>query len=164
MEALEPPPANISEFSFTGIELPEPAIEPSSIVPELAENPPMCCVLGKCAACCTTLTCSDPSLYPIIFLHGHSVSKSKSPEFSLDVFNKLQHGMQADGYINAGVVSPYSDPAGFAPGGCGRSGSPITVKASYYYDAYYNVTDYIIVPQTSENIDTTPSGSRISWT
>ena len=34
------------------------------------------------------------------------------------------------------------------------SGKPVTVKVSYYYDAFRKDDKYIVVPTSSENIDT----------
>ena len=36
----------------------------------------------------------------------------------------------------------------------GLSGKPVTIKASYYYDAFRKEDKYIVVPTKSENIDT----------
>ncbi|MEK6869407.1 MAG: hypothetical protein AABX74_04210, partial [Nanoarchaeota archaeon] len=73
----------------------------SRIKIELTPNYPVCCVFGECRRCCTQEECkSDPLLYPVLFLHGHSLNKDNSPDFSLDAFNKIQAGLQEDGYIS----------------------------------------------------------------
>ena len=121
----------------------------------LSDNPPICCVFNDCKPCCRDESCKDdPRTFPIIFLHGHSFAKSNSPEFSLDSFDKLQTKLQDDGYLNAGIVSLYSKNEPLQQGIWGLSGKPVTVKVSYYYDAFKKEDKYIVVPTKSENIDT----------
>ncbi len=121
----------------------------------LPDNPPICCVLNDCKPCCNNETCkNDPRTFPIILLHGHSLAKGNSPEFSLDSFNKLQEKLQDDGYLSAGTISLYSKNEPFQQGIWGLSGKPVTVKVSYYYDAFRKDDKYIVVPTKSENIDT----------
>lgn len=127
----------------------------TSIDGTLPDNPPVCCVLGDCGPCCNDESCkNDPKSFPVILLHGHSIAKDNSPEFSLDSFNKLQSKLQEDGYLNAGTVSLYSKNEKVQPGLWGFSGKPITVKVSYYYDAFLKDDKYIVIPTKSENIDT----------
>ncbi|MBI3035497.1 alpha/beta fold hydrolase [Candidatus Woesearchaeota archaeon] len=140
---LEPIRANIS-YSIV-----------SKIDTNLSDNPPICCVFNECGQCCRDDSCkNDPKTFPIIFLHGHSFAKDNSPEFSLEAFNKLQSKLQDDGYINAGIVSLYSQNEQLQKGVWGMSGKPVAVKASYYYDAFRKEDKYIAVPTKSENIDT----------
>ena len=121
----------------------------------LSDNLPLCCVFNDCKPCCNSDSCkNDPKTFPIIFVHGHSLARDNSPEFSLDSFNKMQSRLQEDGYLNAGIVSLYSQNEPVQKGIWGLSGKPITVKASYYYDAFRKEDKYIIVPTKSENIDT----------
>lgn len=121
----------------------------------LPDNPPICCVFNECEPCCTGDSCrNDPKTYPVILLHGHSLARGNSPEFSLDSFNILQAKLQEDGYLNAGIVSLYSQNESLQRGIWGLSGKPVTVKASYYYDAIRRDDRYIIIPTKSENIDT----------
>ncbi len=127
----------------------------SKIDTNLSDNPPICCVFNECKPCCNDESCkNDPKTFPIIFLHGHSLAKDNSPEFSLDSFNKLQLKLQDDGYLNSGIVSLYSKNEQLQQGVWGLSGKPVTVKASYYYDAFRKEDKYIVVPTKSENIDT----------
>jgi len=127
----------------------------SKIETNLSDNPPICCVFNDCKPCCRDESCkNDPKTFPIIFLHGHSLAKDNSPEFSLDSFNKLQSKLQDDGYLNAGIVSLYSQNEQLQQGIWGLSGKPVTVKVSYYYDAFRKEDKYIVVPTKSENIDT----------
>jgi len=127
----------------------------SKIDTNLSDNPPICCVFNSCKPCCNDDSCrNDPKTFPILFLHGHSFAKSNSPEFSLDAFNKMQSRLQDDGYLDAGIVSLYSQNEPLQQGIWGLSGKPVTVKASYYYDAFRKEDKYIVVPTKSESIDT----------
>ncbi|MBI2660307.1 alpha/beta hydrolase [Candidatus Woesearchaeota archaeon] len=121
----------------------------------LSDNFPVCCVFNDCKPCCIEDSCrNDSKTFPVIFLHGHSLAKSNSPEFSLDAFNKLQSRLQDDGYLNAGIVSLYSKNEPAQMGIWGLSGKPITAKVSYYFDAFRKGEKYILIPTKSENIDT----------
>jgi uncharacterized alpha/beta hydrolase family protein len=127
----------------------------SRIKIELTPNYPVCCVFNECKRCCTREECkNDPLLYPVLFLHGHSFNKDNSPDFSLDVFNKIQAQLQEDGYISAGTITPVSDYSEINQGEWGLSSKPISVKGSYYLVSYYNLGSYSIATQKSENIET----------
>jgi len=141
------------DFDFESITAAEYNIT-SAIDTKLSDNPPLCCVFNECKPCCSDDSCmNNPESFPVIFLHGHSFAKDNSPEYSLDAFNKLQYKLQEDGYVNAGIVSLYSKNEQVAKGTWGLSGKPVTVKASYYYDAFRQDGQYIVVPTKSENID-----------
>ncbi len=121
---------------------------------ELTENPPLCCVYGKCLPCCQDEGCrKDPSLYPLILIHGHSLVRQKTAEPSLDVLNKIQYQLQDDGYINTGTIRFDFDPEEYI-GDWGLSNSPVVVKASYYYDYFYSLGRYIYLTRNSDNLDT----------
>lgn len=146
---------NISNFNFEHVSANISYKAVSKIDTNLSENPPVCCVFSSCRPCCNDESCrNDPKTFPVIFLHGHSFAKDNSPEFSLDSFNKLQLRLQEDGYLDAGIVSLYSKNEQFEEGDWGLSGKPLTVKVSYYYDAFRQEDKYIVVPTKSENIDT----------
>lgn len=149
------PSEKINRFNFEPISKNITYKIASKINTNLSDNPPICCVFNECKPCCRDDSCkNDPKTFPIIFLHGHSLAKYNSPEFSLDAFNKLQTKLQEDGYLNAGIVSLYSKNEPLQAGVWGLSGKPITVKASYYYDAFRKGDKYIVIPTKSENIDT----------
>lgn len=121
----------------------------------LSDNPPVCCVFNGCKPCCRDDSCrNDQKTFPVIFVHGHSLAKDNSPEFSLDAFNKIQSKLQENGYLNAGIVSLSTQNEQSQAGIWGLSGKPVTVKVSYYYDAFRKEDKYIVVPTKSENIDT----------
>ncbi len=127
----------------------------SNIDTNISDNPPVCCVFRECNSCCNDESCkNNPKTFPIILLHGHSLAKDNSPEFSLDSFNKIQSRLQDDGYLSVGTISLYSKNEPSQPGIWGMSGKPVTVKASYYYDAFRKDDKYIVIPTKSENIDT----------
>src|SRR3989338_303258 len=127
----------------------------SQIKIELTPNYAVCCVFGECKRCCTQEECkNNPLLYPVLFLHGHSLNKDNSPDFSLDAFNKIQASLQEDGYISVGAITPVSDYSEINEGEWGLSSKPISVKGSYYLVSYYNILVYSITTQKSENIET----------
>ena len=127
----------------------------SQIKIELTPNYAVCCVFGECKRCCTQEECkNNPLLYPVLFLHGHSLNKDNSPDFSLDAFNKIQASLQEDGYISVGAITPISDYSEINEGEWGLSSKPISVKGSYYLVSYYNIGGYSITTQKSENIET----------
>ena len=126
----------------------------SAIDTNLSDNPPICCIFNECKPCCRDDSCkNDPKTFPIIFVHGHSIAKDYSPEFSLDAFNKLQLKLQDDGYLNAGILLYAGERYG-ETGEWGMSGKPVSVRVSYYYDIYRKEDKYSIVPTKSESIDT----------
>lgn len=125
----------------------------SNVTTEVKQKQPICCVFGKCKNCCTTNECkNDPRLYPILFIHGHAFNKDTSPETSLNSFAKLQRELQKDGIINAGQID-LQNLENIPPGEYGKSGNPISVRASYYYIHYYDLGAYLITTQKSERIE-----------
>jgi pimeloyl-ACP methyl ester carboxylesterase len=145
---------NISDEFFSARKIVEQPYEANSTINAvLSDNPPICCVFGNCKPCCTTQECaSNPATFPIIFLHGHAFAKGSSAAYSLDAFTSIQAALEEEGYLKAGIVTPQT--SGGVPGEWGLSGKPVTVKASYYFDAFRKEEGYIIVPTKSENIDT----------
>lgn len=127
---------------------------PVKIGIEFDDPLPKCCVFGECSPCCLSEECiNDPSKFPIVFVHGHSVNKKTSADYSLDVFNKLQKELEKDGYLNAGSISLYT-PVDTSPGLWGLSQVPVSIKASYYFDVFKEPENYVVVQIKSENIDT----------
>ena len=127
---------------------------PVKIGIEFDEPLPKCCVFGKCSPCCLSEECvNNPSKFPVVFVHGHSVNKKTAADYSLDAFNKLQKELEKDGYLNAGSISLYT-PVDTSPGVWGLSQAPVSIKASYYFDVFKEPENYVVVQTKSENIDT----------
>ncbi|MEK6974133.1 MAG: alpha/beta fold hydrolase [Nanoarchaeota archaeon] len=125
----------------------------SSIKTNISLPEPVCCVFGKCRPCCNVNTCSsDPRLYPVIFLHGHSFNSRSSPEISLNSFTKMQRKLQDDGLINAGQLD-LKNLEDVPAGEYGKFGSPVSITATYYYINYYDIGGYKITTQKSERIE-----------
>src|SRR3989344_1432936 len=125
----------------------------SSVSINIKIKEPICCVFGSCKVCCTINTCkNDPSLYPILFVHGHAFNKKTSPEVSLNSFTKMQNRLQEEGIINAGQID-LQNLEEITPGEYGKSGNPISVRGSYYYLHYYDLGKYAISTQKSERIE-----------
>ncbi len=105
-----------------------------------------CCVFGICKACCAN--CKEEN-YPVVFLHGHAVSKDVSYEYSLDVFNDIQHKLEEENYLNAGSISLYTsrDTARWL------MNVPVTLRLSYYFDRFQNPDNYVTIQTKSDNID-----------
>lgn len=117
----------------------------------LNENVEQCCVFGQCSSCCTN--CVDDN-YPVLFIHGHSSNKDTAPEYALYGFDKLQHALEIDGYINVGNVKPGQEIQLIEKGQWGKSGHPVSVKGTYYYNYYPDNGIVTLIPQKSENIET----------
>lgn len=127
---------------------------PVQITFALSNPLPQCCVFGECRACCESEECkNDPDTYPVMFLHGHAVNKDISAEYSLEGFNKIQRKLEGDGYLSAGAITLYTErdtPYGI----WGRMHTPMTLRASYYFDIFKEPENYVVVQTKSENIDT----------
>ena len=125
-----------------------------SLIPEeVKQKDPVCCVFNECRPCCVTDQCrNNPRLYPIILVHGHAFSKKSSPETSLVSFTPLQKKLQENGIINAGQID-LQNLENIPPGEYGKSGNPISLRASYYYINYYDIGSYSITTQKSERIE-----------
>lgn len=119
----------------------------------LEEPEPQCCVFNTCEPCCLTEECrSDKSNFPVIFLHGHAIDKEVSAEYSLEGFNKIQKRLEEDGYLNAGIITLYTEKD--SPNGLwGWPKVPLTIRTSYYFDVFKHPENYIVVQTKSENID-----------
>ena len=154
-ESCQKPNITYYDMNNEDIELiKEEETMPVKIGIEFDDPLPECCVFGKCSACCLSEECvNDPSKFPVVFVHGHSVNKKTSADYSLDVFNKLQKELEKDGYLNAGSISLYT-PVSTNPGVWGLSQAPVSIKASYYFDVFKEPENYVVVQIKSENIDT----------
>jgi hypothetical protein len=115
---------------------------------KLQELPPICCILGRCGICCSNCT----KTYPIIFLHGHLFNKQNSPELALEIFSKMQEGLEKEGYINAGIILPNGENMSY--GEWGLHGNPISVRATYYYAILNETGERIITLKSDKDIST----------
>lgn len=137
---------NLTNVTFTPINL---EIK-TNVTFILAEPTPQCPIFGKPQACC--FDCREKN-YPIVFLHGHALSKDVSAEYSLEGFNEIQKRLEEDGYLNAGTITLYTakdSPAGLL----GEIPAPLTFRGSYYFDVFKQPENYVLVETKSENIDT----------
>ncbi|MDO8740473.1 MAG: alpha/beta hydrolase [Candidatus Woesearchaeota archaeon] len=76
----------------------------------------------------------DPNTnYPIIFVHGHSVSKEEVSTFSINAFKDFQSKLDSENlYIDKAVILPNSEISAFDKGEWGRLVEPISVRTTYY--------------------------------
>ncbi len=137
-------------FSFSGNYLNQINITPYNKKPivniEFKNNPPKCCIFNSCSNCST-----NESLYPTIFVHGHSSLENNPVEQSLMSFSKIQKKMgYEDNFINVGDIDITT---AALSGGWSRMNYPITVKASYYYVIYYDLGLYTATVRKSESIE-----------
>jgi hypothetical protein len=111
----------------------------------------ICCLMNKCEECCLQESCrEDESNYPIIFVHGHDISKYASAEYNLDAQNKIQNKLEEQGFINAGAISMSSIEQD--SGILGKMNSPMTFKISYYLDTKNDSSGYVEVQTKDESI------------
>ena len=101
------------------------------------EQEEQCCWLGNCKPCCKGDECkNDEKSYPVIFLHGHSFSKSTAPEYSLAAFDNIQLYLIDAGYLSRGIVRPEDDSSTIPKGSWGKGSQPSTIKLTYYLNVY----------------------------
>lgn len=129
-------------------------LEETSIM-KLKEHKSQCCTFGICRECCEGDDCkTDKSSYPIIFLHGHSFLSWDNPQYSLDAFNKLRDELLGAGVLIGGTVTPQSKQNDVSKGDWGKSGVPVSVKTTYYYDVYDENGKLVNKPSKSDSIST----------
>ncbi len=144
---------NINNTKDIPIALPKiSSSEPVKIDITFDPQNPVCCVKGVCGDCCTHKSCAMQN-YPIVFLNGHAFNKGVSAEYSLDSLNELQNAIEEQGYINAGTITLYTQKES-ANGLWGAMQSPVSIRASYYFDLFETPENYVIVQTKNQNIDT----------
>ncbi len=124
----------------------------SSYEPVFSETKAECCVSGLCGACCGEECIENKTLYPVILLHGHSFNKRTLAEFSLDAFGATQNELKDDGFVDGAIIligAREDDPRGIL----GQVRTPMTFRASYYFDIYRNTEDKVFVDTKEDNID-----------
>ncbi|MFA5019760.1 MAG: alpha/beta fold hydrolase [Candidatus Pacearchaeota archaeon] len=117
----------------------------------LKEKVPVCCYYGKCISCCD-LSCSDRN-YPVIFLHGHSISRTTPADYSFDSLVKIKEKLVSSGYVDAGAitVSPIKEEGGL----WGKVDMPFAITASYFFDTYKNADgEFSTISSKTDSIDT----------
>src|SRR3989344_2305767 len=141
----------LREINFTKIEIIK--AEPEKFQVEFFPYEPMCCINGNCARCCIGNECNDDaSTFPVVFLHGHSVSKDSPLEYSLEGFKDIQKKLEEEGYLNAGAITLYTKKD--VPAGIWNLHLPLSIRGSYYFDLFEEPENYKVVLTKSENIDT----------
>ncbi len=144
---------NLSDDNFNRISLILPEIN-VSIETKLSLSKEKCCTFNQCNSCCSNNECSnDESLYPILFIHGHTFNEENTPEFSMNAFTLIQKNMQDDGYINAGELDVSLNPSDVVFGDFGRARNAITARASYYYITHVKLGQYKVDIQKAERIE-----------
>ncbi|MFH1248878.1 MAG: alpha/beta fold hydrolase [archaeon] len=94
-----------------------------------------CCVFGQCEKCCINDDCrNEESLFPVIIFHGHAFNKDSPPTFSLDISESIQNSLTKDGYIDAGILLPFSNYTGVIKNDLGAARKPVSIRATYYVD------------------------------
>jgi hypothetical protein len=120
---------------------------------ELTQNLPQCCIGGVCVNCCVDDLCKqDEENYPLLLIHGHSFVKETPAEPSINSFNKISYKLIEDGFIDAGVLS--FENLSYTQSNLKALNAPVTVKASYYFDSFYNLGGYVYITKKNDNIDT----------
>jgi hypothetical protein len=141
---------NATSFSSQAIiKIPEKIIltwaNYSEISVDFKEPVPECCAFGECKDCC--IGCAGKN-YPVIFIHGHSFNKKISAEYSLEAFQEIQSKMENEGYIDAGTILISETGKAWQD-----FNSPVSVRASYYFDIYKNPKESSVIQTKSDNID-----------
>lgn len=110
-----------------------------------------CCFQGVCGACCHDGSCDN--IYPVILVHGHSFSKSTSPELAFTRLAYLQDALNSDGYINGGTIGQTSSIENITSGTWGETPAPLVVGVTYYYLNYYDVGGVNFVTRKTDSIE-----------
>ncbi len=141
----------LKEINFSKIEIRETELEEFQL--EFFKYDPICCINGNCSRCCVGNECSeDAGAFPVVFLHGHSVTKDSPLEFSLEGFKNIQDELEKDGFLNVGAITLYTKKN--VPAGIWDFNFPLTIRGSYYFDLFEEPENYKVVLTKSENIDT----------
>ena len=146
---------NLEQESMTvsDIRIEEREIKGESIG-ELEERKEQCCVLGECTPCCIGDECtSDPSTYPIIFVHGHSAFSWNNLDYSINAFRIFQDKLSEEKkYLSAGIILPETDINKVKAGDWGKIRKPVSILVSYY-KGVYNEQGGTIGKQQDQQID-----------
>ncbi|MGM5480244.1 MAG: lipase family alpha/beta hydrolase [Nanobdellota archaeon] len=149
--------SSFSQSEFTPISKPSfSEVTPSSFysfpssIPSFTEQ---CCVFGNCSPCCGESSASCSENYPVVFVHGHALSESKSPESSLIAFSQMQTFLEDEKYVNAGEITDDTLLYSIPEGDWGRVDAPFSVRVSYYYLTHYGVGGAVVLTQKDDKIE-----------
>ncbi|MFP4523924.1 MAG: alpha/beta fold hydrolase [Candidatus Woesearchaeota archaeon] len=117
---------------------------PPTTIPPTQEE---CCYKDECKPC------NNVNEEPVILVHGHSFSKSTTPELAFARLGYLQRALAQDGYINAGTMDREARLHTVPRGEWGKPNHPVTVRTTYYYLNYYDVGELSFVTRKTERIE-----------
>ncbi len=81
--------------------------------------------------------------YPIIFVHGHSMTEGDS-SYSLHAFSEFQDELEKDGlYEDRGYILASSEKNNFKEGQWANTQKPLSFRTTYYFGEYSSVTDSV---------------------
>ncbi len=136
---------NFSELKIIDDQMHEIDVELST---SLQPNNDICCVFQECKIC------NNSKNIPTIFIHGHSINNQNNPEFSMNLFTKVQEKLEQDNaMIDAGQLDLKMNPENLTAGSWGKIGKPISVRSSYYYITYYDLGGYTVSAQKYDRIE-----------
>ncbi|MEK6859768.1 MAG: alpha/beta fold hydrolase [Nanoarchaeota archaeon] len=110
-----------------------------------------CCYLGICKNCCDE-KCSNRN-YPIVFLHGHSISSNTPADYSFDSLLGIKEKLVSEKYIDGGtlVISSLEEEKGLL----GKPDFPFMITTSYFFDLYKNQEGkFLSMSSKKDSIDT----------
>ncbi|VVB78529.1 PGAP1-like protein [uncultured archaeon] len=77
--------------------------------------------------------------YPIIFVHGHSVSDTDSADYSIVTFKEFQEKLKSDSiYEDKGILLPSAKQSDLEKGIWGKLDIPVSIRTTYYLGVYDN--------------------------
>ena len=124
------------------------------ITPEnITEASPKCCFMDVCKDCCDEQCALSQNQYPVLFVHGHSITEQEDPQTSYTTYTKIQERLQSDGFINGGELDIVYDPEKHTFGEWKRLAAPVTARTSYYFISYYDIGSYSLTTRKSERIE-----------
>jgi len=106
-----------------------------------------CCYQENCAFC------STKQAKPIILIHGHSFSKSTSPELAFTRLGFIQDSFAEEGHIHASTLNPEADIDKIAIGDWGKMPAPIVIRVTYYYLNYYDLGQLSFTTRKTDSIE-----------
>jgi len=97
--------------------------------------------------------------YPIIFVHGHSMTEGES-SYSLHAFSEFQDKLQEDRlYEDRGYILASSEKYEFSEGQWTNTQKPVSLRTTYYLGEYSSVTDTV---SSDDNYQISEYSKRLS--